>query len=113
MESAESHGPALICLYTNDQSRTGGELSSNPRAALLFHWKTLRVAGPHEGAVESRNDAEADAYFSTGIGIRQLGALASDQSRALDARRNHASGGSKDEATASEATTIPLPPHWG
>ena len=28
--------------YSNYQSRKGRELAENPRAALLFHWKSLR-----------------------------------------------------------------------
>src|SRR5690606_36017133 len=28
--------------YTNAQSRKGQEITANPQAALLFHWKSLR-----------------------------------------------------------------------
>src|SRR3546814_6767441 len=53
--------------YTNTHSRKGGQLSDNPRAALLFFWKTLHggVQVKVEGVVQPVSDAEADAYFAS------------------------------------------------
>src|ERR1700736_2778222 len=31
-----------FCFYTNAESQKGVELAENPRAAMCFHWKTLR-----------------------------------------------------------------------
>ena len=72
--------------YTNMDSRKGAEIAANPRAALLFHWKSLRRQVRVEGPVEPVGDAEADAYFATRSRDSQLGAWASYQSRPLDAR---------------------------
>jgi pyridoxamine 5'-phosphate oxidase len=108
----KGHGPAGFAFYTNDQSRKGGELSSNPRAALLFHWKTLRRQVRIEGAVERVDDAEADAYFASRARDSQLGAWASDQSRALDARETFERR-FEEMSNRFEAKDVPRPPHWG
>lgn len=72
--------------YTNMDSRKGDELKANPRAALCFHWKSLRRQVRVEGPVMSVADAEADAYFNTRSRDSRIGAWASDQSRPLSGR---------------------------
>lgn len=79
-------GPDGFTFYTNLESAKGRELAANPRAALLFHWKSLRRQVRVRGAVEPVTDAEADAYFATRARHSQLGAWASDQSRPLTDR---------------------------
>lgn len=79
-------GPDGFTFYTNLESAKGRELAANPRAALLFHWKSLRRQVRVRGAVERVSDAEADAYFATRARHSQLGAWASDQSRPLTDR---------------------------
>jgi pyridoxamine 5'-phosphate oxidase len=82
----KAHDPAGFVFYTHEQSAKGEDLAQNPRAALLFHWKSLGRQIRIEGPVERVSDAEADAYFATRVRDAQLGAWASDQSRALDSR---------------------------
>jgi pyridoxamine 5'-phosphate oxidase len=72
--------------YTNAESRKGLELAANPNVALLFHWKSLRRQIRIEGTAEPVTDAEADAYYTSRPRISRLGAWASQQSRALEAR---------------------------
>lgn len=72
--------------FTNLQSAKGLELASHPKAALLFHWKSLRRQVRIRGDVTPVSDAEADAYFATRARPSQLGAWASDQSRTLPDR---------------------------
>jgi pyridoxamine 5'-phosphate oxidase len=72
--------------FTNTQSAKGVELAGNPKAALLFHWKSLRRQVRVRGDVEPVTEAEADAYFATRARPAQLGAWASKQSRELPDR---------------------------
>ncbi|TXL71147.1 pyridoxamine 5'-phosphate oxidase [Vineibacter terrae] len=72
--------------YTNYDSRKGVQLQGQPKAALLFHWKSLRRQVRVEGPVEPTTAAEADAYFATRPRGSQIGAWASQQSRPLESR---------------------------
>lgn len=66
--------------YTNTQSAKGRELTAHPKAALAFHWKSLRRQVRVRGEIEPVTAAEADAYFATRDRGAQIGAWASDQS---------------------------------
>src|SRR5881275_474857 len=82
----KAHGPEGFVFYTHEHSAKGQDLTENPRAALLFHWKSLCRQVRIEGSVEGVSDAEADAYFASRVRDSQLGAWASDQSHPLDRR---------------------------
>jgi pyridoxamine 5'-phosphate oxidase len=107
----KGHDERGFVFYTNQQSRKADDLRAQPRAALLFHWKSLRKQVRVEGPVTPVSEAEADAYFATRGRISRLGAWASDQSRPLDARDTL-------EARLAEVTVrfdgqeVPRPPHW-
>lgn len=78
--------PDGFVFYTNLESAKGRQLAENPRAALLFHWKSLRRQVRVRGSVAPVTAAEADAYFATRARASQLGAWASSQSRPLPDR---------------------------
>ncbi len=100
-----------LCFYTNSESRKGDELAANPRAALLFHWKSLRRQVRAEGAVEPMTGAEADAYFSSRGRVSRLGAAASDQSRPLPDRAVLERRVAELDARYP-GDSVPRPPHW-
>jgi pyridoxamine 5'-phosphate oxidase len=107
----KGHGPGGFVFYTNEQSAKGEQLAHNPRAALLFHWKTLRRQVRIEGAVDRVADAEADAYYASRPRDSQLGAWASDQSRPLDGRATFEQR--FDQVRQQfEGKDVPRPPHW-
>ena len=97
--------------YTNTESAKGLELGANAKAALLFHWKSLRRQVRVRGPVETVTPEEADAYFATRPRGSQIGAWASDQSRPLPDRlaleRRVAEFGLKFGLGKP-----PRPPHW-
>ena len=82
----KGHDPAGFVFYTNFESAKGEELAVNPRAALLFHWKSLKRQVRVRGTVEPVSEAEADAYFASRARTSRLGAWASQQSRPLESR---------------------------
>ena len=108
----KAHGPAGFVFYTHEQSAKGEDLAENPRAALLFHWKSLGRQIRIEGAVERTSAAEADAYFATRSRDSQLGAWASDQSRPLD-RRATFEQRFEEMKRRFDSQDVPRPPSWG
>jgi pyridoxamine 5'-phosphate oxidase len=109
LKAADEGGFAF---FTNYQSRKGGELEHNPWAALVFHWPDLVRQVRVEGRVAKVSDEESDAYFKTRPRGSQLGAWASEQSRAIKSRADLERRVQAVEATY-EDREIPRPPHWG
>jgi pyridoxamine 5'-phosphate oxidase len=97
--------------YSNAESVKGGEIAANPKAAINFHWKTLRKAVRAQGIIAQVSDAEADAYFATRPKDSQIGAWASPQSRVMEGRfvfeKRLAEYGVK-----YGVIKVPRPPYW-
>ena len=108
----KAHGPDGFVFYTNRQSAKADELRENPRAALLFHWKSLRRQVRAEGEIEDVSDVDADAYFATRGRDSQLGAWASDQSWPLDSRATFEQR-FEDMKRRFGGRDVPRPAHWG
>ena len=108
LKGADSAG---FVFYTNVESRKGVELDETGRAALVFHWKSLRRQVRIDGTAERVSDEEADAYFATRPRGSQIGAWASDQSRPMG-------GAFELQKRVARFTarfglgTVPRPPHW-
>lgn len=97
--------------YTNMGSAKGQELSTQKKAALVFHWKSLQRQVRVRGSVVRVKEDEADQYFATRPRGSQIGAWASPQSRPLAGRATLAAAVAK--VTAENAIgTIPRPPYW-
>ncbi|MGZ6015494.1 MAG: pyridoxamine 5'-phosphate oxidase, partial [Phenylobacterium sp.] len=103
--------PRGFVFYSNVGSAKGRELAANPKAALLFHWKSLRRQVRVRGPVSPVTPQEADAYWATRARPAQLGAWASEQSRPLPDRmafeKKIAEYGLK-----FGLGKVPRPPHW-
>lgn len=103
--------PEGFVFYTNAESAKGRQLAGNMKAALLFHWKSLRRQVRARGPVEPVSDAEADAYYDSRPRDSRIGAWASQQSRPLESRF------ALEKAVATYAAKyalgdIPRPPYW-
>jgi pyridoxamine 5'-phosphate oxidase len=83
LKGADERG---FVFYTNCESTKGCELAANPKAALLFYWKSLGRQVRMRGLIEPASEAEADAYFATRHRESRIGACASQQSRPLASR---------------------------
>ena len=97
--------------FTNYESRKGQELLGQKKAAMVFHWKSLRRQVRVRGDIETVSDAEADAYFETRARGSRIGAWASKQSRPLESRF------ALEKAVAEYTMKfgighIPRPAHW-
>lgn len=110
LKSADERGYAF---FTNRESRKGGELGVNPRAALLFHWdseamnRQVRI----EGSLEHLPDEESDRYFATRPLMSRIGAIASPQSRPIPSRDWLEQKAA--EVKAAAGPDLERPAHWG
>jgi len=107
----KGHDANGFVFYTNYESRKGRQLLETPKAALLFHWKSLRRQVRIEGAVAPVSGDEADAYFASRPKQSQIGAWASQQSRPLQGRFEL----EKRVATFTAkyaVSQVPRPPYW-
>ena len=105
-------GPGGFTFYTNAHSRKGGEILANPRAALLFHWKSLRRQVRIEGRLSEVSPEQADDYFHSRAFVSQVGSAASDQSRPLDDRHTYIERVGALEDACKAAGEVPRPPYW-
>lgn len=97
--------------YTNLESRKGQQLAAAPKAALCFHWKSLRRQVRVRGGVEAVGLAEADEYFQQRPRLSRIGAWASRQSSALESRQALEAAVARHTEQFGEGR-IPRPPHW-
>lgn len=100
-----------IVFYTNIESAKGRELKGQPRAAALFHWKSLRRQARFRGAISEVSAAESDAYFATRPRGSQIGAWASQQSRPLASRAELEAAAEAYDRRFGEAE-VPRPDYW-
>jgi pyridoxamine 5'-phosphate oxidase len=102
---------AGFTFFTNFDSAKGRQLIARPKAALVFHWKSLRRQVRVRGEIAAVTPGEADAYFATRARSAQIGAWASDQSRELPDRlaleRRIGEMGLR-----FGLGMVPRPPHW-
>lgn len=108
LKDFDEHG---FVFYTNYESTKGQEILSAQKAAMCFHWKSLRRQVRVRGPVELVSAEEADAYYASRPRGSRIGAWASKQSRPLESR--FALEKAVAEYTARYAIgTIPRPAHW-
>ena len=100
-----------VHFYTNFTSRKAGELDTTKKAAMCFHWKSLRRQIRLVGNVERVDEETADNYYNSRPYGSRIGAWASDQSSPLDSRETLQAEVAK--FTAEYPENPPRPPYWG
>jgi pyridoxamine 5'-phosphate oxidase len=96
--------------FTNAESAKGGEIAENPKAALVWHWKSLNRQIRVRGTVERVSERESDDYFASRPRGAQIGAWASRQSRPLESQKALEAAVARYENQYAEK--VPRPPHW-
>ncbi len=107
----KGHDERGFVFYTNFEGTKGREVVASMKAAMGFHWKSLRRQVRIRGNVEIVSDEEANAYYNSRHPQSRLGAWASDQSRPL-ADRETLVKRLKDAEEKYGTEDIPRPPHW-
>ena len=97
--------------YTNFESQKGQEILGTLKAALVFHWKSLRRQVRVRGLVEEVDAQEADSYFASRPRDSRIGAWASQQSRPLETRFALETAVAITMARYAIGD-VPRPPHW-
>jgi pyridoxamine 5'-phosphate oxidase len=97
--------------YTNFESAKGLELKANSKAAMVFHWKSLRRSVRLRGAVELVAASQADAYYASRAYQSRIGAWASRQSRPLANKRTLLAEVAR--VAAKHPRNPPRPSQWG
>lgn len=110
-EIEENRTSGEFVFYTNFESAKGCELINHPKAALVFHWKSLRRQIRVRGLVEQTTAEQADAYYASRAYQSRIGAWASKQSRPLKSRASLLADVAK--VAARYPVNPPRPPHWG
>src|SRR3954471_3472946 len=108
MKSFDEKG---FVFYTNLDSQKARELEAVPKAAMVFHWKSLSRQVRLRGAIEPVAAAEADAYFASRARLAQIGAWASKQSAPLESRLAFETAIARSMARFAVGA-IPRPPNW-
>lgn len=103
--------PRGFVFYTNAESAKGEELKAQPKAALAFHWKSIRRQVRARGSVQPASKAESDGYFATRHRESQISAWASRQSRPLESRADLEREATR-MAEKFQGAPVPRPPHW-
>lgn len=108
LKDVSDHG---FVFFSHATSVKGCELGACPRAALVFHWKSLKRQVRVRGLVEPASAAEADDYFASRPRLSQIGAWASRQSTPLESRA--VLEAAVESYGSKYADAVPRPAHWG
>lgn len=98
--------------YTNLKSKKSNELKSNPKAAMCFHWKSIRRQVRIDGSIKKVPSKVADQYFNSRPYGSRIGAWASIQSTPMDTRFDLIKRVEKYKKKFPNNKKVPRPPHW-
>jgi len=105
-------GESGFIFYSNYESAKGRDVSTNPRAALLFYWAKLERQVRIAGSISRLSRRESERYFLSRPAGSKLGAVVSRQSQVIPSREWLAQAFATAEAALGE-DEVPLPTYWG
>lgn len=107
----KGHDARGLVFYTRHHSQKVAELSENPRASCLFHWRELDRQVRVEGSVQSVSPDESRAYFASRPRSSQLAARATSGLSSVSAEEleEHFSAASKEW----DGRDVEMPADWG
>ena len=100
-----------LVFFTNYGSKKSGDLSENPKAAVVFLWKELERQLRVTGNVVKVSKEESGEYFKSRPYESRIGAWASNQSSIVP-DRNYLEE-KFEEAKKKFPMEVPLPDFWG
>ena len=98
--------------YTNLNSKKSGELRSNAKASMCFHWKSLLRQIRITGEILRVSDKDADDYYRSRSYGSRIGAWASNQSSILDSRDILLKSIEEFKKKYPDQNNVPRPKHW-
>lgn len=110
LKAVEPNGFVFCTSYASRKAR---DLQSNPKASLVFYWRTLERQVRIDGLIEKTTRAESDKYFLARPHSAQIAALASHQSDTITTREEMKRRYDEMNAKFPEGATIKPPDHWG
>lgn len=107
----KGHDARGLVFYTRHHAQKVAELSDNPRASCLFHWRELDRQVRVEGTVEGVSPDESRAYFASRPRSSQLAARATSGLSRVTAEEleEHFSAALKEW----DGRDVEMPPDWG
>lgn len=105
--------PEGLDFYTNYDSTKGQQLEQSGKAALCFHWKSLRRQVRIRGTVKRVSAETSDTYFSRRAAQSRISAIASDQSEPLPERSVFETRIAELSSIYGDDDDIPRPENWG
>lgn len=97
--------------YTNYNSKKAAEIAASGKAALNFHWKSLRRQIRIRGTVARTDAAVSDTYFASRPLGSRIGAWASRQSEPLGSKAQLVKSVALETVRHGANPARPL--HWG
>ena len=103
----KAHSEEGFIFYTDGRSQKGSELTANPQAEVLFHWREQERQVRISGRVSPITREASLAYFDSRPLSSRQSAAASEQSAVISDR------GALEAKVAQLGTEIECPTEWG
>ncbi len=98
--------------FTNYNSKKGLEILFNPKASMLFYWKSIKKQVRIEGTCKPSSNEVSDEYWKNRPYESRLHAYVSEQSKKIELSKSEVNKKFKDTRT-EYPIDIPRQKNWG